>query len=76
MLPSACLLAYIEVAAAYARQTHHLNVALTAIGLQWTISDFITANGEASGGKSEAAEEDVISVEELEEASLESMQEL
>jgi len=34
-------MAYVEVAAAYACQTHYLNVALTAVGLQWTISDFL-----------------------------------
>jgi len=40
-LPAACLRAYVEVAAAYAMQTEHLNVSLTAIGLQWSICDFL-----------------------------------
>ena len=42
-LPPACLPAYIEVAAAFATQTQTLNVALTAIGLQWTIGDYLFA---------------------------------
>lgn len=40
-LPMGCLPAYVEVAAAYATQTDHLNVALTAIGLQWMICDHL-----------------------------------
>jgi hypothetical protein len=40
-LPPPCLLAYVEVAAAYAAQPAHLNAALTAVGLQWTISDYL-----------------------------------
>ena len=41
LLPSACLPAYVEVAAAFATQQTHLNTSLTAVGLQWTISDNI-----------------------------------
>ena len=38
-LPPACLPAYVEVAAAFATQQQHLNVSLTAVGLQWAIGD-------------------------------------
>ena len=41
VLPASCLLAYVEVAAVYATQRKHLNVALTAVGLQWAIGDFL-----------------------------------
>jgi len=55
-LPLACLPAYVEVAAAYATQTDHLNVALTAIGLQWTICDhlFKVQSFDASDASSDA----------------------
>ena len=54
MLPPACLLAYVEVAAAFATQRHHLNVSLTAIGLQWTLSDYLRTDygRSAYGGRS------------------------
>ena len=40
-LPPPCLLAYVELAAAYAAQPAHLNAALTAVGLQWSIADYV-----------------------------------
>ena len=50
-LPPSCLLAYVEVAAAYATQSSNLNVSLTAVGLQWTVSDFLRTEyrGEREG---------------------------
>lgn len=51
-LPPPCLLAYVEVAAAYATQPGHLNASLTAVGLQWTISDFL--HEYAAGEEAEA----------------------
>ena len=47
------------MAAVYATQRKHLNVALTAVGLQWTIGDFLkTRPRDASGDEAgEAGEE-------------------
>jgi len=62
-LPVACVPAYVEVAAAYATQADHLNVSLTAIGLQWTICDFLFASSRLSHddlfqGGNDSAEDD------------------
>jgi hypothetical protein len=54
VLPPACLLAYVEVASVYATQRKHLNVSLTAIGLQWTIGDFLKASFRQPIDKEEA----------------------
>ena len=56
MLPASCLLAYVEVAAVYATQRKHLNVALTAVGLQWSIGDHLKTRGAASDDAGEAGE--------------------
>ena len=50
VLPPRCLLAYAEVAAVNATQQTHVNVALTAVGLQWSIGDFLVQKAKASGG--------------------------
>ena len=45
------------MAAVYATQRKHLNVALTAVGLQWSIGDFLKTRGAASDDAGEEAGE-------------------
>jgi len=68
VLPPPCLLAYVEVAAVYATQRKHLNVSLTAIGLQWSIGDFLTRKHPVVAGEDEVAQGALLEEEEREEA--------
>ena len=54
LLPAACLPAYVEVAAACATQPHHLNISLTAVGLQWTIGDQIFSDSRRDAAAADA----------------------
>lgn len=46
VMPSSCLLACVNTVALFGSQKHELNIALTAIGFMWNISDFFYQNSD------------------------------